>query len=205
MRQTRFILVGGYLSHAGDGGASFYRELIAPYGKGVKVLVCAFARDAEAWPSILAHEQNQLEHHTPEMSAQVMLATATNFKNQVESTDVLIFRGGDTDRLLKALEGDGDWHRDLGQKTLAGSSAGAYVLASKYVKLGRTPEVRNGLGLVDVLAVAHYRSGTFPQESAFSSHDAYWDEVDRLINQTKCMNVLRLSEGEYAIIEASKT
>lgn len=204
MRQCRFILGGGHLPRARDGGAGFYQKLVAPYGKGAKVVICAFAREMKAWPAILEQERGLLTGLLFDPSSQVTLATVANFKSQVASADAVVLRGGDTERLLKMLNQAGDWLCDLEQKTIAGSSAGAYALASKYVKLGQIPEVCNGLGLVDVLAVAHYRSATLPGGNAFGSLDVYWTEVDRLINQVEYKNVLQLSEGEFAIIQ-SKT
>lgn len=50
---TKYILVGGYIHKAVDGGKAFFEELIKDFRKNepVRILNCLFARSRESWES----------------------------------------------------------------------------------------------------------------------------------------------------------
>lgn len=54
---TKFILVGGYVRKAPDGGKTFVEELVKGFTEPVKILDCVFARLQSVWEKTLAEDR----------------------------------------------------------------------------------------------------------------------------------------------------
>lgn len=72
-----------------------------------------------------------------------------------------IFTGGNTPALLKVLKDYSNLESLFSQKTVAGSSAGAYMLA-KYGTAHTEESIREGLGIVNKKVVCHFQSPDKP-------------------------------------------
>src|SRR3954465_8348078 len=101
---TKFILVGGNLSRAQDGGKAFAEELVRGLGDSPKILICLFARPQESWAPTFEKEKTSFNTYLPEKKLDIQLASPSNFIEQIRWADAIYIRGGLTDPLIKMLK-----------------------------------------------------------------------------------------------------
>lgn len=189
---TKIILVGGYPRKAADGGKAFSEELVAGFPEPVKILDCLFARPVENWEKAYGEDREFFERHLPGKKLDIALAKPEEFISQLRWADTIYIRGGETKRLLEILAAQPQWIQELDGKTLAGSSAGAEVL-SKYFYYLDTLTMEDGLGLVLVKFVPHYRSD-------YNAPNINWDQADiELENYKEALPIIKLAEGEFLV------
>ena len=154
---TKFILVGGYPHKAPDGGKAFSEELVKGFKEPVRVLDCLFARPCENWEKAYSQDKEFYTKHLPNTKFELILADPEKFLEQIEDCNAIYIRGGDTRVLMSVLAGVGDWVSKLKGKTLAGSSAGADLIAKYFYDLDYL-EFGEGLGLLPIKTIVHYGS-----------------------------------------------
>ncbi len=158
--QTKYILHGGYTRQENELNYSFFRELTKDVPEGGMVLMCFFASGdedktdtyEELCQKIVRYSSKQLRFN---------FAVGETFIEDIRSSDAVYFHGGSTRTLLKALEQFPDLKTLLQGKTVAGSSAGAYMLAA-YGAAHNEDCAREGLGFVNKKVVCHYQSADMP-------------------------------------------
>lgn len=191
---TKYILVGGYNSKAEDGGKTFAEELITGFVEPVKILICLFARPADAWSEKFTKEKNFFAHNVPHQHLEIKLAQINTFIDQVKWADCIYFHGGRTRILIDALQRADGWKNELKGKTIAGSSAGAHMLA----RFSYSPEdltVNKGLGILNVKVLTHYKSD-------FNAPNVDWDKAYReLDDYGEKLRLIALQEGEFTVVE----
>ncbi|MBP9749723.1 MAG: Type 1 glutamine amidotransferase-like domain-containing protein [Candidatus Pacebacteria bacterium] len=197
---TKYILVGGYASKAGDGGKAFADELVAGFTEPVKLLDCMFARDTSVWESSLADDVRFFARCVPDTNIELRLAFPERFSQDILWADILYFRGGSTSLLMEALRKQGGWYERLEGKTIAGTSAGAYALSKYYFLQKLEGMVGEGFGLVPIKTVAHYRAKEYP-------HSIDWDLGDKVMGDfAPELEYVKLHEGEYRVfVETRKS
>ncbi|MFN3692880.1 MAG: Type 1 glutamine amidotransferase-like domain-containing protein [Candidatus Paceibacteria bacterium] len=84
-----------------------------------------------------------------------------DFETDCSNADAIYFHGGNTPTLLAALKDYGDIERLFTGKTVAGSSAGAYML-SAYGAAHTSEHFRQGLGILNVRVICHFESTELP-------------------------------------------
>lgn len=189
---TKIILVGGYPRKAADGGKAFCEELVAGCAEPVKILDCLFARPAENWEKAYREDKEFFERHLPGKRLEVILAQPKTFIEQIRWAHTIYIRGGETTRLLEILATLPHWTHELTGKTLAGSSAGAEAL-SKYFYYLDTLTMEEGLGLLPIKFIPHYRSD-------YNTPNINWDQADiDLQNYKEDLPILKLAEGEFTV------
>lgn len=158
---TKFILHGGFTRRENELNRSFYEEVVRDVPEGGTVLLCYFA-SREADNSDKYQEDSQsltTQAHGKKLT--FLFATENDFIQQLKHADAVYIRGGSTSKLLRILRNYPDFKESLVGKTVAVSSAGAYVIAS-YGPSHAKGEVREGLHLLPLRVVCHYGSMELP-------------------------------------------
>lgn len=188
MSADKFILVGGYPHKALDGGKAFYRSLVQGFVEPVKVLVCLFARPEENWHKAFQQDKDYFASNLPETRVEIRLATRENFFEELEWCDTIYFRGGDID-LVTIMVQYPDWQNRLHEKTVAGSSMGAYMLSTYYLDI-LTNSVEKGCGITNTKVGVHWKSPEYA--------NTRWEEgYVALQNTGEDLPIYKLAEGEF--------
>ena len=192
----KYILVGGYVHKAKDEGKAFCEELINGINKKpVKILDCMFARKKEDWQDSIDRDRIFFSKFIKDFELE--LADPNNFTEQVKNSDVIYLRGGCTSPLMETLSKDISWVKELDGKVLAGTSAGADAIAKYYTVL-KTHRVGDGLGLLPIKFIPHWKSDYSDEEV----RDIDWDsELEKLKNYKEDLTVYTLTEGEFKIFK----
>ena len=191
---TKYILVGGYIHKAQDGGKSFCEELIKDINnKPVKILDCMFARKREDWQVSIEKDNVFFSKFIKDFILE--LADPENFTEQVKNSDIIYLRGGYTLPLIELLNKDLSWIKELEGKVLAGTSAGADAIAKYYAVL-KTHRVGDGLGLLPIKFIPHWKSDYSDEEV----RDIDWDsEYNKLKEYKEDLEIYALKEGEFKV------
>lgn len=193
---TKYILVGGYVHKAKDGGKAFCEELVKDFSnkKPVRILDCMFARSREDWQAGIEKDNELFSRYINNFELE--LADPDKFAEQVENSDIVYLRGGYTTTLIELLSKDLSWTHKLEGKVLAGSSAGGDAIAKYYCVL-RTQRVGNGFGLLPIKFVPHWKSDYSDEETS----DIDWDKgLKNLKEYKEDLPIYTLAEGEFKVI-----
>ncbi len=187
---TKYILVGGYPHKTEDGGRKFFQSLLENHTEPVKLLECLFARPEDDWEESFLQDKNKLQTLGLGIGVDMKCATEANFLEEVKWADAIYFRGGDID-LVNVLAKYKGWENLLEDKTVAGSSMGAYMLSEYYYDI-TSLDIKSGLGLVDVKVVVHFNS---------SEYNVDWEKASiELREYKKDLPSFDLREGEFTVI-----
>ena len=189
---TKFILLGGYLAKAQDGGRSFAQELVKGHGDSPRILQCLFARPSDTWQETFEKECVALGAYVPEKTPDFRLANPATFSEQISYANIIYVRGGNDRTLVEGLRQSIDWMHKLDGKTLAGSSAGADAIATYYYNLD-SGSVESGLGLLPIKVIPHWRSeyggGSINWDHAYAELKSFGDDLP----------ILTLAEGQFEV------
>jgi len=125
------------------------------FGKNVKILLNYFARPESELESILAEDKHKFIKNSENGNLEFEVAVPEKLSEQLERTNVMYMRGGQTDLLINKLSLTDNLEKLFANKTIAGSSAGAYAL-SKYYSGNDTKKVSDGLGILNLKIYCHY-------------------------------------------------
>ena len=152
---TKYILHGGYTRENNPDNDGFFREMTSGFGKNVKILLNYFARPESELESILAEDKHKFIKNSENGNLEFEVAVPEKLSEQLERTDLMYMRGGQTDLLINKLSLTDNLKKQFANKTIAGSSAGAYAL-SKYYSGNDTKKVSDGLGILNLKIYCHY-------------------------------------------------
>ncbi|PKM91120.1 hypothetical protein CVU82_03635 [Candidatus Falkowbacteria bacterium HGW-Falkowbacteria-1] len=189
----KYILVGGYLHKAKDGGKAFFEELIKGFDQNrpIKILNCMFARNRDGWENKLQENRDLFSKYINNF--ELILADPKKFVEQVKASDVVFLQGGYTEPLMKTLSESGDWIKGLEGKTIAGTSAGAEVI-SKYYYICSTSRTGVGFGLLPIKFIPHWHSDL----DEYLNFD--WDKgLQELKDYQEDLPVYTLAEGDFVV------
>lgn len=192
---TKYILAGGFIHRAPDGGQAFCQELVAGFGQGrpVKILNCLFARNPESWADKLLENREYFSRYLDNF--ELILADPERFTAQVKEADVILLQGGYTRVLMEKLLNNPDWTRYLDGKTVAGSSAGGEVIAKYYCVL-KTGRIGDGLGLLPIKFVPHWQADYADDEVS----DIDWQaEYQKIKEYQEDLPIYTLTEGQFVV------
>jgi hypothetical protein len=173
---------------------AFFETLFADSCQNhIVILDCLFATPPEEWSEKAAADQALIDRYLPNNKVMVEIAQPARFAEQHEAADVLYIRGGNLEQLLNTLKHCCDWRAKLLNKTVAGTSAGAYALSTYYFMQRFPGMVGEGLGLVPVKCIVHYRAPDYP-------HDIDWNTGDYVMTKyAPELPLIKLREGEFKI------
>lgn len=196
--KTKFLLIGGYIWKAPDGGKAYAEELVRGFEEPAKILVCLFARPEEDWPKLFKEDQDFFAKHLFGVDLEVQLAQPGTFIDQLKWANAIYFRGGSMDTLLSRLTQSPNWQKFLDGKTISGASAGAQLFSKEYYSLSKQ-RVEQGLGILPLKVLAHYKSD-------FNGPDFDWDKAYQELKDYGDQDapLWTLPEGEYHVIESER-
>lgn len=192
---TKYVLAGGYINKAEDGGKAFYEELVKDTkDKPVKILDCIFARPIEVWEETFKFDQDLFPQFIKDFELE--LAIPEKFVEQVKNSDVIFLRGGHTQQLFKLLSQDKAWIGELDGKVLAGTSAGAEVI-SKYYHVLSSSRTGEGFGLLPIKVIPHWKANDFDE----IPKDIDWDKtLKELKDYKEDLLIYTLAEGQFIVL-----
>ena len=192
---TKYILVGGRVHGAEDGGKSFVYQLVKGIHHKPKILICLFAVEKELWQERFKGDQEFFGKFLTDFELE--LADENKFSEQVKNNDILFIRGGYTQSLMELLTKNISWIKELNEKVVAGTSAGAEAIA-KYYFVTKTKRNGDGLGLLPLKFIPHWKSAYFDDESL----NIDWDKIyTDFKNYKEDLELVVLKEGEFKVFE----
>ncbi len=159
---TKFILHGGFTKEDNESNRSFFAEFLKDVPQNGNVLFVYFAsRTEEEIPEKFDAHIKMCGALSQGKDLHFKMASQEHFLEEIKESDAIFFNGGSTRRLMRILQAYPDLKPLVEGKTVAGSSAGAYIL----VTFGASHSeeiVRDGLGFVPLRVVCHYGSPKLP-------------------------------------------
>jgi len=184
---TKFILHGGYTRFKSDLNDSFYKEICNNIPNDGNILFTHFARSDEEIPERFKGEKERLLKQAGDKKFTTTLALKDDFINQLKNADVIYIDGGNTDQLIKTIKKFPGFTELIKGKTVVGSSAGAYLLSTYYHSAGKD-EIFEGLGILPIRIVCHYKSEHFPAKG---------DPVERMKEYPDNLKLIALHDCEW--------
>lgn len=161
----------------------YYREITKNLPNGSSILVVIFAREEKEYDEIMERERKKILSSTDKKHFEVLLASQDKFIEQVENADALVIIGGDTQKLIEALNQHPKFSNALKGKIVAGSSAGACVFA-KYYHSADSGKVFEGLGTLPLRLICHFKttSDEFAvTDKAITAMDNYPNDLELVV------------------------
>jgi peptidase E len=159
--KTKYILHGGFTRKDTELNRSFFIECTKTLTPNAKILLVFFASGDEDKSDVATEIGELFRSCSPEKNFAYVVATKDNFSEQLKTSDLIYFHGGNTPTLLETVGHYPEMISLFSNKIVAGSSAGAYMLAQ--IGTAHTSEhIREGLGLVPVRLVCHHNSTELP-------------------------------------------
>lgn len=186
---TKYILHGGFTGEDNDLNHAFYEELARDIPNEGTILLCYFASREDDNTNKFKEDGERITKYSHGKHFTFLFATQEEFLNQLKQSDALYIRGGSTNKLLRVLRDYKDFTVMFLNKTIAGSSAGAYALA-KYGSSHSESEVREGLGVVPVRLVCHFESPKLPPDMR---------AVEELARTAEDLELVTLKDFEWRV------
>lgn len=197
--ETRYILTGGNIQSAEDGGKAYCEEVIKGHGDSVRAVSILFARDRESWDEVIERDNILFGVMVPHVNFQNEIGELEALPSQINNANVVLIHGGSTSQLLEQLIESDLNDQDLSGKTIVGHSAGAYLLSKYYIEVSDEGKIQlsEGQNHLDIKSVVHYRSDFYPNKYP---HTFSWEKVDNLLeNLHSEVPAVRLPEGEFVL------
>ena len=182
---TKFILHGGYTSVQNEHNDGFFKEIVRDISDGGQVLIVYFARNEDEYEKLFEQDTQQFEKAANGKKLKLALADMSSFIDQVKSSSAIYIRGGETQRLLEALRHYPNFASVIRGKTVAGSSAGAYVLATNY-DTNSKKENRKGLAILPLNVMCHFHNN--------------FEALDELKRRAPELETITLKNYEYKVV-----
>jgi hypothetical protein len=160
---TTYILHGGYTRIDNDLNNSFFREILKNVPVGGKILIVLFAvNNPDTNRDGLFNSLSQkFTEQADGKNVSFTLANETDFEKQLYESDAVYIHGGNTPTLLAILKNYLNLKDKFENKTVAGSSAGAYALVT-FGAAHTEEHIREGLAILPIRLVCHFESETLP-------------------------------------------
>lgn len=153
--KTKYIIHGGFAGHINSDNDKFFQEILKDTGERVNILLVYFAKELDRIPVNQAEDEVQFGRSKESKILTFEVARDEKFLEQVKWADVIYLHGGTTLKLLETLKKFSGLEKLFVGKTVAGESAGAYVL-SAYFYSKSAGGLFQGLGLLPIKLICHY-------------------------------------------------
>jgi peptidase E len=185
---TKYILHGGYTNVKNKFNEKFFKEILSDFKTSAKILLVLFAREQKEWLMLEKREKDHLTKSRPDLKLEFEIANEKGdiLERQIKHADVVFIVGGQNDPLKKILRRVGNLRYLFENKTVAGSSAGAYVL-SKYFYSHEDKGIFRGLGVLPIKVLAHYTA-------------RFNKKLEELKNYKEKLKTYALPDTKYAVI-----
>ncbi len=181
---TTYILHGGYMRDKNQLNDAFYQRVTELVPDRGTILFVYFAADDESqYQELYLGQKAQMEEFASAKNLTYVCASSKCFLDEVREADAILIRGGSTNKLLAALHRYPKLAPLFNGKIIAGSSAGAYAIATlNYDKSEKA--VRSGLGMLPVKVLCHYQStdpGNFTGDDAIQIMNSALPELPLVV------------------------
>lgn len=153
--KTKYILHGGSAQHTNEDNDLFFKEILKSTPDMVKILIVHFAGTEERKELNWQKDTAQFIRNKGDKELVFELAEESKFLEQIKNADVIYFGGGTTFNLMTVLSKFKNLKVALGDKIVAGESAGANSFCS-YCFSKSGGGVIKCLGIVPVFMFPHY-------------------------------------------------
>lgn len=189
---TKYIFHGGGTRKESGNNDSFYVELVKDVPDNGIVLLVYFASRTEDNSDRISYDSGKCKGFSSGKKFAIEVATMETFIEQAMNADTIYFRGGSTEKLLNALKQFPKLKSafENKDKTVAGSSAGAYALSTWYSS-HYEDMAAPGLGIVPVRVITHFKSETMPPKDG---------AIERLKITDTELPLITLKEGEWECV-----
>jgi peptidase E len=186
--KTKYILHGGYAREDSPENIKFFSECFADTPEKSNVLIVLFASENDGDIEYYKNFCVRLKKFT-DKELSFTKANREDFISQITQADIVFLQGGDTNRILEALQRYPALSETFSNKTIIGSSAGAYALAN----LGTSHEevhMREGLSILPLRVVCHYQSEKLPPSET---------SLKEIRNSKKDLELVLLKDYEHKV------
>ena len=187
---TTYLLHGGFTRAINDSNRSFFDTFAQRIDVGGTILIVLFA-STEKKEERYASFVHLIQERAPDKSFNFECASEENFIDQVNRADGIYFHGGSTQILLSVVRKFSNLKEMLKGKVIAGSSAGAYFIAT-YGAAHTGEHMRAGLGMLPIRLICHFESQELPPSST---------SVKELMEADGSLALVCLKDYEWKMIE----
>lgn len=152
---TKYILSGGYANEVNSINDSFFREIIKGTSDSVNILVIMFAKTGNDIRRFYDITKDQFERNRKDKKITYRLASTESLASDIAESQIIYIHGGETIKLIEDMEEFSEFLQLIKGKIVAGESAGAYLLASKFIceSIGF---VHDGTGALPINLMCHF-------------------------------------------------
>jgi peptidase E len=179
---TKFVLHGGFRSKEKQEDDAFFAEILKDAPEKSTILLVYFADAADRVSMHRNDDISQFEKQKSGKTFSFLVADEEEFSMQIESSNIVYFHGGVSQKLLDVLKQYSNLRALLEGKIVAGDSAGANIFVNMFYSKN-ADEVYKGLGIIPINLICHYT-------------EAYAHKLD---NTSSNFNIMRLSEYQTKI------
>ena len=160
----------------------------------IKVLLVYFAREKERWEEFMGYDEVKFKKAANDKKVEFVLASDDPKKlaGQINQSNIIYIIGGSDRPLQKVFSQLSDLPALFSGKVVAGSSAGANMLAKHYYAVDRE-KVEKGLGVLPIKVLSHFEGDNY------AGNDK--DRVEALKNYGDDLKIYTLLETKYSVIE----
>lgn len=178
---TKYILHGGRARVDNKLNRSFFQEIAKGVPDGGEILFVYFVYEGDPKPHF-EQQKKWLSENADGKKFNFVFADQEKFIDQLKAANAVYFHGGDVAKLLEIVKSIPNFEKILEGKTIAGSSAGAYIFTT-YFTPSDDGKIREGLGTLPVKLVCHYMSSDFNsrEESARKLKEECPPELELLL------------------------
>jgi peptidase E len=186
---TKYILHGGASKYDTDDNKKFFREITTSLSDSATILVVCYMMEGKNWDEVLEADKKTFLTVAPDKNLNLILADkeTSAFLNQIKETDAIYMHGGNTKVLKEYLDKIPNLENVWKDKVVAGTSAGALVLA-KYWYENDDDTYNVGLGIFPFKLFCHY-------------DNTKSDKLEKLKNFGEDIEVRTIAEQKFFIVE----
>lgn len=153
----KYILHGGNTSEINKDNNSFFVEMTAGIKGKIKILLNYFSKKDGESEKLSKQDIRKFKNYSKNTNLEFEIANLITFEKQLKWANVMYMRGGDCDKIIWKMSKFVNLEKLFQNKLIAGSSAGAYVLA-KYHYCNDDKKIKHGLGILNFKLFCHYAS-----------------------------------------------
>lgn len=187
---VKYVFHGGSVDPTTNTNDVLYKELVEDIPNNGTVLLVYFASRKNNYQDEIEYDSNECRKQSEGRDISIEIATEKDFLRQIESANAVYLRGGSTHKLIETLQQYPFLKPRLRNKTVAGSSAGAYALSTFYSSHYEDIAAK-GLGIAPVRVVTHFKSRKMPPRPK---------AIEMLKNTAPELPLIILKEGEIEVI-----
>jgi len=194
---TKYILHGGEIGKPSVNNQEYFQEMVKDLAAPIKVLLVYFAREKERWQEFMGYDKDKFEKAANDEKVECILASTNPEKltDQINQSNIIYIIGGSDKALQKVFGQLSDLPDLFSGKVVAGSSAGANMLARYYYAVDRE-RVEKGLGVLPVKVLSHFEGEKYAGDDE--------ERVKVLKDHKANLKIYTLPETRYSVIKSNR-